>query len=74
MKGGFLEYKCRRCGEVVQRPHVPDINIAMACLIINKVTPKGWGIQVGMTDIHGCKDGDLGLLDLIGAVSDKREE
>lgn len=74
MKGGVLEYKCRRCGEVVQQSHVPDVNIAMACLIINEVTPREWGMQAKMTDIHDCKDGNLGISDLIGAEFDPKKE
>lgn len=74
MKGGFLEYKCRRCGKVVKNVHVPDALIALCNLEVEGVTPKIWGMQMRMTEIHHCADGNLGMSDLIGAVFDQKEE
>lgn len=74
MKGGFLKYKCRRCGEIEGSVHVPCCLVALSNINTNGKTPREWGMQIGITDIHSCNDGNLGISDLIGAVLDKGEE
>jgi hypothetical protein len=73
-EGGFLLYKCRRCGEVRKNIHAPYCLIALSHINTKGITPKEWGMQMGITDIHCCADGNLGISDLIGAVLDKKEE
>jgi hypothetical protein len=72
-KGGFLQYKCRRCGEIVQDTHVPDLQAALL-YILNDWDMKimGWtGVPANKTDTHRCKKDEWGVIDLIGGVEDK---
>ena len=72
---GFLLYKCRRCGEIEKNPHSPDtfISLEVARGVLDK-EPKEWfgmGMSCGMIGLHTCKDGNMGIHDLIGAELDK---
>ena len=73
MDGGFLKYKCRRCGEIKGSAHVPNCLLALSSINAKGITPREWGMQMGITDIHNCNDGNLGISDLIGVVLDKKE-
>jgi len=74
MKGGTLEYKCRRCGEMDASTHVPDILHAIVCLAGDLKLPNVWfGSPVGKLGIHNCKDGGLGVSNLIGGIEDEKE-
>lgn len=67
-------YKCRRCGEITKNTHVPNANIALTCMIHDFKEPKCWfGAMPKLLDIHGCKDGNLGIADLIGCETDKED-
>ena len=72
--GGSLKYKCRRCGEIGGSVHVPNYLLALSSINTNGRTPREWGMQMGITDIHACGDGNLGISDLIGAELDKPKE
>jgi hypothetical protein len=62
---GFLEYKCRRCGEIGRNSHVPSIQSAVIGIVAVGKTP--WTGMVGhILDVHSCADGGLGVSDLIG--------
>lgn len=73
-EGGFSEYRCRRCGETTRCVHVPDCLFSIIKMELEGVTPKVWGMQMRITDIHYCKDGNMGVTDLIGAVFDRKKE
>lgn len=63
----YLQYKCRRCEEVVQPISAPDGIIALNCIINNLPFPDGWlGVSPGMHGLHYCSDGNVGVTDLIG--------
>ena len=75
MKSGVLVYKCRRCGELSKHIMVPDVDMALVC-IMNKITaPKKWnGNLPGILNMHTCGDGNTGITDLIGGEKDKGEK
>lgn len=74
MKSGLLVYKCRRCGEEVKDTHVPDSTLALLSILRGWDLPKEWGAIIPQTtDIHECKDKNLGVCDLIGCELDKPE-
>jgi len=69
--GGLLEYKCRRCGEINSSLHTPNVIHTLICVSSGYDLPKEWfGIPVSKHDIHHCKDGGLGVSDLIGGKID----
>lgn len=73
---GTLEYKCRRCGKVVRKAHVPDlqhsVNALLVCGSLRDLYPGG--ILVRLTDSHHCcEDGGIGIADFIGGTPDKKE-
>jgi hypothetical protein len=71
-KGGFLVYKCRRCGELVKNSHAPDVDMAVTLVVIGSEMPSDWGgITPHMIEAHACKDGNIGVTDLIGGEADK---
>lgn len=72
MKSGFLIYKCKRCGELVKDTHAPNGTITLSCIITNSRLPSEWmGTTPLKEDIHNCKDGNLGVSELIGFEYDK---
>jgi len=73
-EGGSLLYKCRKCGAINKNTHVPCCLIALSKINVNGITPREWGMQMGITDIHACGDGNLGISDLIGAELDRPKE
>jgi hypothetical protein len=71
MHSGFLIYKCKRCRELIKNSHAPDGNITLCSIITNTNIPKEWGVTPTKEDIHTCKDGNLGMTELIGFEYDK---
>ena len=72
MKGGNLIYKCRNCNWLEDSIHVPDLVGALYYLKTNMPLPKEWyGGSVNMYDVHRCKNGELGICDLIGGHEDE---
>ncbi len=71
-KGGFLIYKCRKCGELIKNSHVPDVFIALVFAQTGRDSSKLWsgGTRIQMIDNHYCDDGCIGVTDLIGAEED----
>ncbi len=68
---GLLVYKCRRCEELEKTTHVPDINKAVILTVLGIGTPEDWGpLKPKMVSIHSCKDGNIGVSDLIGGIKD----
>lgn len=71
-KGGFLIYKCRRCGKLNKNIHVPDGLIAISHLLVNGNLHGLWGGAIAsLKDICSCNDGNIGVTDLIGCEFDK---
>jgi len=72
-KPGFIEYKCRRCGEIDRSTHVPGLlTVLLGVMNDYNIIPKEWfGTPVTQTGIHHCKDGGAGVTDLIGGVPDE---
>lgn len=64
MKGGFLVYKCRRCKKLNKSKHVPNGLMYMAEIVSRTNT-------LALLDVCNCKDGELGISDLIGFEKDK---
>jgi len=62
--GDFL-YKCRRCGEIDDSTHSPCLVTDLIFLTLDNTTHSK-GIPVHMLGIHNCKDGHVGISDLIG--------
>jgi hypothetical protein len=75
-KGGWLQYKCRKCGKIEQNIHAPDATYALL-LIMNghyDTLEKIWGgMPVRQHSIHCCKNGEYGVSDLIGCIEDKED-
>lgn len=75
-RGGWLEYRCRRCGEVVRKEaHVPNLLLALASISASGRTPDAWGgVPMGETAIHDkCRGGGMpgiGYADLQGGSLD----
>lgn len=65
-------YKCRICGEVKQGPtgYFTIIDAVMILLDLQtEFTVHRAGTTVSNTDLHNCKDGSLGVADLIGVMN-----
>jgi len=76
MKGGTLDYKCRRCGKVFSNTHVPDTTTAIICFISDAFMPSAWtgepaNLKIDGVETHCCEDGVFGIGDFIGATDDK---
>ncbi len=68
---GKIVYKCRRCGCLENSTHVPNVDKAVILIAKGIEMPKEWGpLSPGMTSIHACKDGNIGVSDLIGGITD----
>lgn len=70
-ESGFLVYKCRRCGELIKNTRVPNGVIALTCIEKTGHTPNGWDGVATRNSICSCKDGGIGVSDLIGFESDE---
>ena len=69
---GLLEYQCRRCGEIKKSTHAPNCLITLILLSNEEELPREWGgLPVRSTNTCHCKDGHIGISDLIGATLDK---
>lgn len=72
MKTARFEYKCRRCGEIELNPHTAEKNalIIMLSGIFGYPLPKNMksfsGQEPRLFNIHNCKDGGMGVSDLLG--------
>lgn len=81
MKGGFLIYKCRKCGAEVKNTHVPDVQLALILIINGDKLPAKWGGNETLHGIHTCNAFYVnldkrnfpvyGVTDLIGGEEDK---
>ena len=70
-RGGSLIYKCRLCGETSSMIHAPDAPLAVLYLMRDIALPKEWGgMPIGKTERHYCREGQVGVSDLIGAKLD----
>lgn len=76
-RGGWLEYRCRRCGEVMrEETHVPDLVVALASISASGRTPRAWGgVPLGESGLHlQCSDAagmpGIGYADLQGGSLD----
>lgn len=59
-----FEYKCRRCGQVVDGPSTAGKNASMALIgVITGAKPEP---MLSMVSIHSCDIGGEGVTDLIG--------
>jgi len=80
MRGGWLVYKCRKCGKLDRSAHVPDVRRALVSIGVDGRTPREWGNWSGLTGMHYCteavgsiKSGQgamIGVSDLISAEED----
>ncbi|AYK08869.1 hypothetical protein [Brevibacillus laterosporus] len=69
-RGGLLEYKCRRCGQVKADIHVPNGLEAFLSISKNGATPKEWGQCAHWYGTHMCDDKHLSITDFIGIKYD----
>ena len=74
-KGGYLIYKCRRCGELVKLVYVGKPGYALMCLLRDRsnLFKEPLLNTYNKLEHHQCKDGHLGVTDLIGCEIDKEE-
>lgn len=70
-RSGMIEYKCRRCGAVYSSLHAPDLPQALLDAMFDT---GGSGMRATMFDYHQCKDGNLGVSDLLGGVYDNHAD
>lgn len=68
-KPGVLLYRCRLCGEIERSPHVPDVEEALCCLVVDGAYSTE-GSTATMLTMHYCGSGRVGIADLIGAEGD----
>ena len=66
-KGGFLLYKCRKCGKVSKNIHCPRVS---SYLIEIYVFGKSLDGDCKMISIHTCSKKVIGISDLIGCQED----
>ncbi len=69
MKGGHLLYKCRKCGNVQEGFHVPDVRTALISIAHTGEYGRELGTFIAYpTELHDCpRDrGGWGIADLIG--------
>ncbi|MDN9012400.1 hypothetical protein [Brevibacillus laterosporus] len=69
-RGGFLEYKCRRCGVVKNEFHAPNGFEAFLAISKNGSTPEEWGPCATWYGTHICDDKHLSITDFIGIKYD----
>ena len=55
-KSGVLIYKCRRCGKIFEKGHVPDIYLAIICLIAGGMLPDHCSDICRKETYHLCTD------------------
>ena len=69
---GKLIYKCRLCGELHKPTGVPDIFEAIINVLIGSPLPEKWGSgkDIQVLEFHNCRDGRLGVSDIVGAEGD----
>jgi hypothetical protein len=71
MQPGVLIYECLLCKGLDESIHVPDITLILVCLANGHELPEEWyGVPVNRFDVHHCKDGRLGVTQIIGAKAD----
>lgn len=68
---GLLVYKCRRCGELSRNVHVPNCLTALISLAHGYDIPWSGAIP-NIIELHSCKDGNMGISDLIGSECDTK--
>jgi hypothetical protein len=74
-RGGFMLYKCRRCGGVDDSVHVPSIVWAFTQIDQNGSTKEIPGAPQGWHGLHRCNHGDVyGVSDLVGFMPDPAGE
>lgn len=67
MKSGFLIYKCRKCNELTKNVHVPNGLMQVCDAVSNADSLK-------LLNVHSCKNGNLGISDLIGFEEDNEKK
>lgn len=76
-KGGTLQYKCRKCGEIDESYHVPRLLLTLIRIRIGLPGSDDktdlLGSALTDTAIHTCKKGHIGIADLIGGYEDETE-
>lgn len=79
MRGGWLIYKCRRCGVLDQSTHVPDVYAWMLAAMsgdMKYLRDYDNVLDVSMFSFHSCSlEADkavIGISDLIGATKDDK--
>jgi hypothetical protein len=69
MKTAKFQYKCRLCGEIEENPATGEKN-ALPCLLDAVYKTNTFSTMIGpkpeIMSIHSCKDGNVGVMDLIG--------
>ena len=68
MTEGFLIYRCRLCDRTYRRVQVPDVDLALASVVVAGRTPKSWGIAL-IRDVHACDGVNRGIADLQGGAA-----
>lgn len=68
-RGGLLVYKCRRCGELNKSMHSPEVDTTVIAALAGISCPPN-SFVIEPTSTHTCKDGSIGVTDLIGGEFD----
>jgi hypothetical protein len=77
MRGGWLRYRCRTCGETYDHLHTPDVAVAVAAIAETHdhvYRLAGCGFVPGLFNTHYCLNGLIGLADFTGARLDTKED
>ena len=69
MKTAKFQYRCRMCGEIEETPVTAEKNalpLLLGGLFDIEMTVTMFGTKPKLLGIHNCKDGSVGVADLIG--------
>ena len=69
-EGGYLVYKCRRCGGINTNTHSPQLMEDMTVFLATGRQLSS-GNPMIKHPLHCCADGNLGVMDLIGGEYDE---
>ena len=72
-----FEYKCRRCGRIEENPHASNelCERGLIGVVTNEGKPYAMpGGVISMVTTHSCKDGGMGVADLIGISRERVKE
>jgi hypothetical protein len=69
---GFIEFKCKRCGQIEKNLWTPDIELTLCHIMYGTPLPPQWiGTPVSRFSLHCCPDGGIGVSEVLGGNEEK---